>query len=651
MGISDLGLTFVLIGAATLLLPHLDSRDNRARMTLFGISIVLAWRYIAWRFSATIPPLVLTAESLYAWMFALVEAAAAFGSTIAYLTLARTLDRGRVATEARAWLQGPERAPRVDVLITTYNEDETILTRTIVGALGIDFPALRVWVLDDGRRPWVKQLCQSKNARYLTRPDNRHAKAGNINHALGVLRRDPDPPEFIALFDADFVPQRNFLWRTMPLFHDESVGLVQTPQHFFNRDPIQSNLLVGNVWPDEQRFFFDHVMASKDAWGAAFCCGTSSVIRVAALDEIGGFPTDSVTEDFLVTLELDRQWWRTIYLNERLSAGLAPEGIREYLTQRGRWCLGLMQIIRSAIGPFSRDHLSPAYRIGLLDAFFYWAVSFPFKLFCLVVPIIYWFTGLSAFRAPLGAIAQYFLPYYVSVMITLGWATGGLIQPFLTDLTHLLTLFEALRATFVGLFKPRDHQFRVTAKGGRRDQLLIVWPMVRRFGLLASLTLIGMLYATFADFAPSHVRFDANVMNLGWSIYNITVLLMAISVCVELPRYRREERFTTAEPVRIRFGNHIIMAPLADISVSGARIQAPRPGPVGDVITVTVQHVGDTEARIVDGSDAMFVVEFVSADKTRDALIRKLFSGRYGQRSPVVDWTQLTRALFARIFR
>jgi len=651
MGISDFGLTFVLIGAATLLLPHLDPRDNRARMALFGVCILLVWRYVGWRFSATIPPLALSVESLYAWIFALVEAAAAVGSTVAYITLGRTLDRGREATETRAWLAGLERAPRVDVLITTYNEEEAILARTIVGALGIDFPGVRVWVLDDGRRPWVEQLCRSKNARYLARPDNRHAKAGNINHALTALRRESDPPGFIVLFDADFVPQRNFLRRTMPLFHDASVGVVQTPQHFFNNDPIQSNLLIGNVWPDEQRFFFDHVMASKDAWGGAFCCGTSSVIRARALEDIGGFPTDSVTEDFLVTLELDRQGWRTIYLNERLSAGLAPEGIREYLTQRGRWCLGLMQIIRSSIGPFSRDHLSPAYRIGLIDAFLYWAASFPFKLLCLIVPIIYWFTGLNAVQAPLDEILRYFLPYYIAVMITLGWATGGLIQPLLTDVAHVLTMFEALRATVVGLFNPRGHAFKVTAKGGRRDQVVIAWPMVRRFALLAGLTLIGMLYASLADFAPSHVRFDAKVMNLGWSVYNIIVLLMAISVCVELPRYRREERFATAEPARIRTGDRIFMAPLADVSVSGARIQAPRPGPVGTLVTITLEHVGDTEARIVDGSDAMFVVEFAAADKTRDALIRKLFSGRYGQRSAVVDWGGLIGALFARILR
>jgi cellulose synthase (UDP-forming) len=199
------------------------------------------------------------------------------------------------------------RGCRVDVLIATYNEEAAILTRTIVGSLAIDFPRLRVWVLDDGRRVWLEQLCAEKGAGYLTRPDNRHAKAGNINHALDVLRRSADPPEFVAIFDADFVAQPRFLWRTLPLFHDERVGLVQTPQHFFNNDPIQSNLLIGHVWPDEQRFFFNHVLPSKDAWGAAFCCGTSSIVRMRALEEIGGFATESVTEDFLVTLKLDRR--------------------------------------------------------------------------------------------------------------------------------------------------------------------------------------------------------------------------------------------------------------------------------------------------------------------------------------------------------
>src|ERR1700686_883262 len=472
---NELDLTLVIVGAGILALPFLDPKNNRVRAVRFGICIVLTWRYIWWRLADTLPPFALTFDSLFSWGFPAVEALAVVGWTVSFVTLSRTKDRSREATEQFVWLERLDVLPRVDVLIATYNEEEAILVRTIVGALGIDFPGMRVWVLDDGRRPWLEAFCASKGPHYLTRSDNLHAKAGNINRALDILHDQPDPPEFVAIFDADFVPHREFLWRTIPLFHDASVGIVQTPQHFFNRDPIQSNLLVGNVWPDEQRFFFDHVLASKDAWGAAFCCGTSSVVRVRALEACGGFPIESVTEDFLLTLELDRHGWRTIYLNERLSAGLAPEGIKEYLTQRGRWCLGLMQILRSPWGPFSHSGVSLSYRIGLVDAFLYWGVSYLFKLLCLLTPIVYWFTGVTVGMASPGEVIGPFLPYYAAVMVTLYWTTGGLIQPVLTDVSHILTMPAALRGTVMGLLKPRGHQFEVTAKGGRRDRIRVQW--------------------------------------------------------------------------------------------------------------------------------------------------------------------------------
>jgi cellulose synthase (UDP-forming) len=109
----------------------------------------------------------------------------------------------------------------------------------------------------------------------------------------------PDPPEFVSILDADFVPTPQFLKRAMSLFRDSTIGVVQTPQHFVNPDPIQINLGATKFWPDEQRFFFDIVLPAKDAWSAAFCCGTSSIVRMKPLMEIGGFPTDSVTEDYL----------------------------------------------------------------------------------------------------------------------------------------------------------------------------------------------------------------------------------------------------------------------------------------------------------------------------------------------------------------
>lgn len=647
----NLSLTFLIFGAALLTLPHLDRNDDRVRLGLFGVCILLTWRYVGWRFTATLPPLALRLDSLYPWLFATVEALANLGWTIGFLTLSRTRDRKDEVASLRDWLNGPGGMPRVDILIPTYNEDESILARSIVGALGIDFPGIRLWVLDDGRRPWLERLCASKGARYLTRPNNLHGKAGNISNALDVLRDDADPPEFIAVFDADFVPHREFLWRTMPLFHSPDVGLVQTPQHFFNKDPIQSNLLLGNVWPDEQRFFFDHVLPAKDAWGAAFCCGTSSVIRMRALKEIGGFPIQSLTEDFLLTLELDRKGWRTVYLNERLSVGLAPEGMKEYMTQRGRWCLGLMQIIRSSWGPLSRGRLSLAYRVGLIDAFLYWGISFLFKLLCLLAPIIYWFTGLTVGSAPASDVISHFLPYYTAVMIALGWVTSGLVQPLLTDIAHTLTMPEALKATFVGLLKPGGQPFKVTAKGSRRDRIVVRWPSLLRFAFLAGLTLAGMLYGSLADFTPERQATDVNAIIVFWSCYNVLVLLLAMAVCVELPRYRREERFATSEPVGVSTGDREFTAPLADISVLGARILAASPGQPQDVVWLRVVHVGEVAARIVYGTDRQFAVEFVDADSMRDALIRKIFSGRYDRQPKTVDTGGVFGALLARILR
>jgi cellulose synthase (UDP-forming) len=541
--------------------------------------------------------------------------------------------------------------PRVDVLITTYNEDERILTRSIVGALGIDFPGVRVWVLDDGRRPWLEELCRAKGAHYLTRSHNTHAKAGNINNAFAVLHNDPDPPEFVAIFDADFVAHRNFLWRTIPLFHDPKVGLVQTPQHFFNRDPIQSNLLVGHVWPDEQRFFFDHVMGSKDAWGAAFCCGTSSVIRVAALESCGGFPTDSVTEDFLLTLKLDQYGWRTVYLNEPLSIGLAPEGVKEYVTQRGRWCLGLMQIVRSSLGPLSRGPLRLPLRIGLIDAFLYWSAGFLFKLLCLLAPIVYWFTGMTVGVASAGAVISHFLPYYVATILTLYWITGGLIQPVLTDVSHVLTMPAALRATFAGLLKPRGHLFQVTPKGSIRRRWLIEWQRMAGFGLLLGLTILGMVYSSAADYTPERQEAGSTAIVLFWSLYNIVVLLLAMAVCVEFPRYRSEERIEAFEPVEISAAGGSFTANLSDISISGAQIRGPSPGNLGDTVSLKIQDIGDTGARIVRQTNEGFAVEFTDVDAIRDALIRRIYCrGETSSREPV-NARRVFQALVARALR
>jgi cellulose synthase (UDP-forming) len=211
----------------------------------------------------------------------------------------------------------------------------------------LDYPNFKLWVLDDGRRPWLKSFCETKGVGYLTRPDNASAKAGNINHALTKTNAD-----FVAVFDADFIPQRNFLMRTIGLFADPKVGIVQAPHCFYNFDPMQTSLDLREAQPDDQRFFFEAIMPSRDAWNAAFCCGSNSVTRRAALREVGDrLPTTSITEDMLLSLTLLRKGYVTRFLCERLAFGLAPENVKAFFVQRERWARGAIQIMFQAAGP------------------------------------------------------------------------------------------------------------------------------------------------------------------------------------------------------------------------------------------------------------------------------------------------------------
>ncbi|MEM7399497.1 MAG: cellulose synthase catalytic subunit, partial [Pseudomonadota bacterium] len=279
---------------AVAVLPWLKRDNDWMRAGVIALCLVVTWRYALWRIGYTIPPVGLTLDFVTGILFVTIETLATIGGTCCLLFLTRSKNRTAEVEQNLPWVRGLDRKPLVDILICTYNEGEDILERTITGALAMDYPNYRLWVCDDGRREWLKELCDRLGCGYITRPDNAHAKAGNINNALRHLDSLPTKPDFISILDADFVPKKSFLERTVALMREPDVGIVQTPQHFFNPDPIQTNLSMERVWPDEQRFFFDVVQPSRDAWGCSFCCGTSSLIRFDALMAIGGFPTDSV---------------------------------------------------------------------------------------------------------------------------------------------------------------------------------------------------------------------------------------------------------------------------------------------------------------------------------------------------------------------
>ena len=582
--------------------PWLSPRRLMPRVVALGAVMLLLLHYISWRCFETLPPPGLTAEFVLGVVFLVVEVLSVAGGAMALIFLSRTRSRSQDVERNLPWLLTRKILPQVDILICTYNEDATILERTIRGALSTSYPKVRVWVCDDGRREWLKALSEKFKCGYLARPDNLHAKAGNINHALSHLAPLPEPPEFIAILDADFVPLPQFIWRALSLFREDDVAIVQTPQHFANPDPIQSNLSIARYWPDEQRFFFDIVMASKDAWDAAFCCGTSSVLRFSALMQIGGFPTDSVTEDYLVSLRLRQRGYRTVYLNECLSLGLAPEGLAEYITQRSRWCLGFVQICRGPDGPWwPKNRLSIVDRMILTETFLYWSATHAFRMMGLVVPPLFLLFDVHIVDTPLQDALEHFVPFFVVQMATMRWLTNGRVLPGMSDVSQLMAAHEILRAVAAGLLRPKGQKFKVTAKGGDRSRRFVQWPVLKIFFTLLVVNVAGIAYPFLIDNGRTFL--DSSVMALFWSWYNILILLIACCVCVERPRLRRTERFEVHETAAVHVANQVHTVQMADISQSGTRIIGAAPAAIGRSVTLDIQGVSlpGTIVRATEG--------------------------------------------------
>ncbi|MDE2571097.1 MAG: glycosyltransferase, partial [bacterium] len=145
----------------------------------------------------------------------------------------------------------PRSGLKVAVLIPTLDEEAVMLRQTLLAAMKMDYPH-ETWLLDDGNRPEMRRLAEELGCNYVARAKNTQAKAGSLNNALRYV-----DAEYVAIFDADHVPSRRFLTRTLGYFADEHVAFVQTPQDFYNLDSYQHrwDLSERAIWTEQALFF------------------------------------------------------------------------------------------------------------------------------------------------------------------------------------------------------------------------------------------------------------------------------------------------------------------------------------------------------------------------------------------------------------
>ncbi|MCH1920887.1 glycosyltransferase [Shewanella sp. A3A] len=308
-------------------------KSSWSRLVLMMMSVIISTRYLYWRSTDTLvysTPL----ETILGFGLLLAEIYSWIIMVLGFLQTVWPLNRQIVPLpkDTSLW-------PTVDVYIPTYNESLAIVQDTVLAALNMDYPKdkFKVYLLDDGRRPEFGAFASAAGVGYITRTDNNHAKAGNLNNAMKYTNG-----ELICIFDCDHVATRIFLQATVGAFLKEpNLALLQTPHHFYSPDPFERNLHTSLDVPGEGELFYGPVQKGNDFWNAAFFCGSCAVIRRKALDETNGFAVQTVTEDSHTALKLQRKGWDTAFLSIRLSAGLATERLSLHIGQRARWARGM----------------------------------------------------------------------------------------------------------------------------------------------------------------------------------------------------------------------------------------------------------------------------------------------------------------------
>ncbi len=614
------------LAVCTVLLAAVVRRTRRtgARFVLVFLSVAATSRYLWWRLSSTVSP----GWSLDALLGFVLLAAELYSSAMLVLAYVQS-----VAPLPRQVVPLPNdraRWPTVDVFIPTYNEPLEVVRTTILAATALDWPRdrLRIHLLDDGRRAAFRAFAEEVGVHYRTRPDNAHAKAGNLNRALGVTHG-----EFVAIFDCDHVPTRSFLRVTMGGFlRDPRLALVQTPHHFYSPDPITRNLGLPARVPSENELFYGAIQRGIDTWNASFFCGSCAVLRRAALRDVGGIAVETVTEDAHTALKMHRRGWRSAYVNIPQAAGLATETLSAHVGQRIRWARGMAQLFRID-NPLRGPGLTIGQRVSYLTAMLHFFSGIP-RLVFLAAPIAYLLFDRHVFNAlPLAAVA-YGFPHLVHATITNTRLHGRYRHSYWSEVYETILAWYTSIPTALALLAPRSGSFNVTAKGGRIDEPFFDAAIARPYLILVALNLTALAGGAWRAWNGGSQP-DALAINVIWAIHNLVILAAALAAACERRQRRASPRIPARLPIALRLGDGSSLACVTlDVSRGGVRVEMPwrkRALRLRESVAVTftdeARATRAVPAFVVGDEGATVQLRFAPLELRQEtALVRAMFS-------------------------
>lgn len=553
---------YLYITIVVLLLSYFISRQKpKYRKVLITINTVISIVYIVWRF--TVIPIN---NGMFSFIMGTSLYLAEIVGLIAFLNFKFLFTREYKIEKKSIKDFVYNRVPNVDVLICTYNEPLDLLEKTIVASIGMEYDKnnFKVYVCDDGRRESLKRLFKKYKVNYITREDNEGAKAGNINNALKYIKGD-----LFAVLDADMIPKKDFLSKTVGYFVDENLAFVQTPQVYYNQDMYQYNL--NKNIPNEQDFFMREIEEARASINAVLHVGTNAVFKRSAVEEIGGYPTCSITEDMAVGMLLQSKGYTTMFINEVLVLGLSATTFSELVKQRDRWCRGNLQVLKK-FNPLFTKGLTLSQKIAYLDGSIYWFSSLQ-KLIYIICPLIYLITQNLIINADAYSLISMFVPYLLGQILIFNTLSPK------TRSVKWAHYYEMAMAPHISLSVLKEMlsikvNFNVTSKDITNDRKQFQFRIAMPHIVIILLTLIGW-YISGKMFLEGDIHVGAYLINMAWSTFNFIGAIICIKVAYQKPIFRNTERIEVVDDIRIELEDGInrLIGKVVDISEKGVGIK------------------------------------------------------------------------------
>lgn len=557
--------------------------DENKRNRWFIVTIISLSVYLIWRIFFTLP-----------WREGILQTVAGIAlvaaETVTSLGMIELMVNRMKSSDYEIPLPhvSDDQFPHVDVFIATHNESPKLLYKTINACTFMEYPdpdKVHIYVCDDGDREEIRKLAEHLGVGYLGLSDNCHAKSGNYNHALS---RTSSP--LIATFDADMIPRREFLIKTVPYFlmPEKKMGLVQTPQSFYNQDLFQFNLFSEKDIPNEQDFFSREINVMRNTANAAVYTGSNTVILRSALEEIGGFPYDTVTEDFETSLRLQKAGYITYASSEVLAAGLSTTTVASMIGQRVRWARGVIQSIQNTNAVFTKD-LTLRARLAYLNSYLYWW-TFLCRMIFILSPILFALFGFRLVECGFWELLLFWLPSHLSYRVSMGYLSTNIRNMRWSQIIDTILAPYLIIPVFLESVGIHYKKFKVTDKKKQRVQTASFRYLIPH-GILILLTVASILRFLRGKYGLALVY---SSVILFWLGYNLVALLYAVFFMLGRESRRISDRIGAEEKAEVWKDGEYRKGRTVDVSEEGIALRlSGMPGlKKGDTfrVVVTTEH-------------------------------------------------------------